>query len=497
MKKVLIIGLVLSFNATAESWKACGVDADSARANLSNSIYSEISSEMSSKEELSSGMFGDIFSKNQKRNISSKSNIVASGIKVKKVGNQYCASLERDTLLQFTREGLLNKADDCSLDKLPGYEKDKVRYIAECVSNFKQVKQLALVFNKELGKPVYTRMSEKEFKFMAARSKYNTQFVKVNVTGAKASLKIDNKSKKMGEEVFLKPGNHTYTIISNEYCPINRNVKLVAAKDQQIIIDLTKNAFPRLNINSNKSSAKLKINGTSWALGSDKVFNVCDGQKVAYTVEYYDGKEKLRETGVFSLKPGNSEVKSFDFLSAQEQRELAKLSAAYESGKRLELKYSFPVYPSRYDNLESMNNFELSYVTSKNWLRQGYSILYGKGSNSTVLEGLYNIGFQFTRYGNKSRAIQLEGITTVVPYVGVQVGLGDHDIYDEVAGTSTNNYPDTVGGSSSFYNDHVVLRAIGAVDFTVSNTIGVQLFFAANFTMEESYLFGLGLSLKL
>ncbi|MEA3513574.1 MAG: hypothetical protein U9R37_08220 [Campylobacterota bacterium] len=493
MKKLIyLLSFITLVSANDTIYKGCGVDESEARLNLANNISTKIES-TTSLNKSNSDIFGiELFSKTFTKNSKQTTSLSLKEVKISNEDDKICASISKNTLFTLTQK-LIDKTKKYSKKSLPKYEKDKVVKINEILSDLKNSIVLAELFKDKFDDKIIEKLQNKQKLFTNLRKNYHSQFAKITILGNYSSLKVDGKSYKQNQELFLETGNHKFSINSSNHCKVEKEFTLVNSKDFETIINMEDYKFPYMIIDANKKDASLTINGTKQPLGTKKVFQKCDGSTVPYSIDFQGQKEN----GTLTLNPNETVEENFTFYSKDELKEFSNLAISYEEPSRIEIRYGYMAVSLNedYENFEDLNTIQLNYINNYKAFKYGFGALYGTGEFSSAYELYYNLGLQLTRISENS-TLRI-GSVVIIPSLTAQIGVGYHELYN----TETESYIDTFKTKETqeeddFVRDNAILRGNFSLDFIVNKNIGINLFVQQQFTMEESTTFGGGLSLN-
>ncbi|HLE12535.1 MAG: hypothetical protein A2504_03640 [Bdellovibrionales bacterium RIFOXYD12_FULL_39_22] len=155
----------------------------------------------------------------------------------------------------------------------------------------------------------------------------------------------------------------------------------------------------------------------------------------------------------------------------------------------LQANYRFSSVSNDFDYTENYHNFNVNLLKRKNAVLHGSGVSYGTAQNTFVIEGVYNL------YAAVTDVIKT---FPVVPYAGMQLGIG----YHQFTGADKKDYHEFEPADSDFndfeqilYN-FIVARFVGGVLIGINEDIGANIFIAKNLTMDRDLGIGGGLNLK-
>ena len=286
-------------------------------------------------------------------------------------------------------------------------------------------------------------------------------------------------------------------------CTLKGSFTLEPETDRVITINLKEHRFPTLLINSNKASqVTLTIDGKPAALGTVHTIPRCSGE-LTYTLTYRDGSRTETEGDTITLEPALEESESYTFYSEKEMSKMKALAGSFSSGDRIEILYGYSYLPDDIlgydDSYTGIQMLQLNYMFNNKWLRHGPGVVYGSSSEADPsYELLYSLAMQLSSFGSNNRPLHIGTWVSIIPFIGIQAGLGTHEYYVESTGESLSNFrKDATEEEDDFVRDHVIARVYGGLDLAFNDFMSIQLYAKKSFTMEENTIVGAGLSLKL
>ncbi len=281
----------------------------------------------------------------------------------------------------------------------------------------------------------------------------------------KATVTINKTKYDVNTPITLTPGEHTYTIDAQGFCPLQGSIHTALGTQQTINVDLTTQAFPQLTINSNQEFAELKIDAASFSMGKTKTFTTCQPKEISYTVTF----DKQIQQGTVELKPGLMKTLNVNFLTQLDIRALQAQAASYRDGSRLILRAAYETDPL------SMLVYSFDKINQRKWLRYGFGFLYGADDQKSKADIHYTLAMQFTDFGAKEMPLHI-GSFALIPFIGVQAG-----------GTFLKEEQQDFQGMA---------KALAGFDFVLNKFMGFEFSVSKNFLYQEEYSFGIALSLK-
>ncbi len=139
------------------------------------------------------------------------------------------------------------------------------------------------------------------------------QYVKFEVSGAqKIKIKVDDKKVEANKEIYLKKGEHTYTIAAKDKCPITDTFSLDLFDKEDISKDLSDYNYPTVLFVGEKDF-RISIDGELYKSNIANTIKKCDAE-LRWMVKF-DGQNK---NGILKLSAGEKKTIELNFLSTQE-----------------------------------------------------------------------------------------------------------------------------------------------------------------------------------
>lgn len=326
--------------------------------------------------------------------------------------------------------------------------------------------------------------------------------VRFNVIGDMERLVVDNHPENPGSDLLLQAGKHTYAIYSATTCPLQKEFELREGEALVITETMADYALPEILIDTNKrGKTTLLLSGSEVPVGRVHAIKRCKGE-LAYHVICRDEGETQEEQGIITLEPGLKANRYFTFYAPSERSGIAKRAEDFKAGNRLELFYGYTRLPAEFEGdgaYEGIRFLRANYLTTAQGLRCGPGIAYGvSGSHAASAEALYTMALQFTGFGAGDKALHIGTLAAIIPFIGIEVGLGYHEYYDSKNKTTISRFKKKADeADEAFVRDHVIARALMGVDLAFSDILSLQLYVKKGWTMEEDTLMGAGISLRL
>ncbi len=298
--------------ADALIFKAC----DSTKEEAFNALNKKLFANKTKKQD-DEGIFGktasffsSIFSAS--KDDSKMLELFASQVVYSKEKKKQCAVIKKSDLLGVanTLNADIKRFQVSSLSQNP-----IIRYkeILNYQEHLNVTKALLELYPNNFTKTDFKRITKVK---QALANKLKTtfpQYVKFEVNGAQEiRIKVDDKKVEANKEIYLKKGEHTYTISAKGKCPISDTFSLDLFDKEDISKDLSEYNYPTVLFVSEKDF-RISIDGESYKSNIANTIKKCDAE-LRWMVKY-DGQNK---NGILKLSAGEKKTIELNFLSTQE-----------------------------------------------------------------------------------------------------------------------------------------------------------------------------------
>lgn len=401
-----------------------------------------------------------------------------------------CLQVQRSDLIAYAAS-LLEQTRSYSPEKLPKDLKEKKRTLTAWIGDIETASNFATLFGAELReKKSHDRLLKQKKELTDLSATLFEQSVVIRSGLASAGLILNGKSAKIGEEIYLPPGTHHYRVNATGHCPVTGSFLLEDKKDQ--VLHVTPEPLPALTLTSNQPRASVTIDGAPWTAGKEKILDRCEGS-VAYTVTL--GEEKNQ--GSIALKPGLKAREKVYLYTNKEMDSLKTMAEVFTKGKSVELGYLFSTAGSDFKDLHNIHKVTLAGYKNFRFLRMGLGAAYGRADateDSLTMEAYISFLFQLSALGAQERPLHFFGLFPIIPFAGLDIGAGYHDIHHEKLGKSIHNFPrPTSPDPEDNLRDHGLLRATGGLQIPINKHVGLKFLYGKNFYMEKASEFGASL----
>jgi hypothetical protein len=459
MKYPILLTLLASTLFASENYKACGANEKEARIALAGSIRSVVKSESSSNAQSSQSGFWSSFDKTVAQSSSVKSDVLLVDVHITHEEDQICAETSKIALKKYA-ETLAKKASRYNTNTLPKEQIAKADLLDSWLADIENSNNLLSLF-PDLSNQYQTMITDKRTSFRHIRSLLHTQYAKFIVIGdERARIEIGNKSFFPNENIYLPVGEYSYQVMPNDANKehiITGTFELESHESQTIEADID------AIIASEKRTAAAK------QLASDTA-------------------DSISETG--------KNIGSFITGDDETTKILQKRTKAFSKrSKHVELIYGLPKASNNFKSLESLKRYEINLLKNHQWLVYGLGAVYGKGDKSYEAEFNAHLRLQIVSIGNDT-PFHISSVA-IVPYIGMTVGIGYHEIYDDAQGKIITNFPrPNKNEEQEFaYRDEMVRRLGGGIDIVLSDFIALKITYDKTYSMREDTRVGFGLKL--
>ncbi|MCW7753713.1 hypothetical protein OOT00_06915 [Desulfobotulus sp. H1] len=489
--------------ARNECWESCAPTMEEARESIASQIFVNVQSATfirQSKRDTDKGIsfLSGWFSSSEvqsEASFESRQQVNMTLVNARVITQQesdqgVCLQVCREDLIAYTDE-LIEKTKTYQPHNLPADERLKKQTLNTWIGDIETAKSLATIFGNSLReKAPHGRLLKQEKELKDLSADLYEQSLTITSTIPDAVLILNGSPADIGEKIFLPEGVHKYLVTASGHCEVSGTADLQQYKDQTLRIH--PKPYPTVTVTSNQPGASLQISGAPWPLGKEKVMERCEGS-VPYVVSY-GGETK---TGSFRLSPGvKASDKAYLFTDKEVQR-LKEMSSVFTTGTSLELGYIFSVPGSDFSDLHNVHKISLAYYKNHAFFRFGLGAAYGRGDTideSFTVDAWLSMILQLSELGGRERPLHFFGFFPIIPFAGLDVGLGYHDIYNTRTRQSTDSFPTSVASEKNdFFRDHGLLRTTAGLQVPVNKHLGIRCFYAKNFSMEKASEFAMSL----
>lgn len=502
--------LMLPAGAYAEAGKfvGCGDNKDEAVKQLARSIATNIKQNVSSKTEVSSGLFGEKVNAAASTSLDESSDISMSDLKFEqsKADNQTCVSVTHASFKAST-VALINEISKVTNSPLPKKLEDrqkKYNALDGLVKKAKNHVRAVYVFDQNFKNEAHPDTVIASAEDYLVKLKDQLQVVHFDVKGnAAVTIKIDGLAKhkdspeayRQGTDIFLEKGKHGYTVAGAGLCDLSGSFDLAEGADHHVEVDQEKMKLPVIHVTSNQpgSALLLKIDGKKEVVGKEVALSKCSGTADVELI--FTGSDDEPQKEKVDLAPGLKKSLNMTFVTLDDKNRAKQIVEPFRRSDRLEVLYSYsrPTMDTnnvQYDSYAGINNLVINYsdrVSGIGWLRHGVGGLWGRAGDNFAAELYYSLIIQGTSFGSKERPLML-GSVAYIPFIGIQAGAGYHEylLADKTKRTSTDS-----GASIG------LLKYIVGVDVPLGKDFAIQLSGGYSQTFDKSVFINAGVSFNL
>lgn len=480
----------------ADPIEGCAETADAARVELSKTISSAIFSRSESEKKKSRLSLIDFKMSSFELSETIETSIELTGVKVEKRGDEYCASILRDDLLN-NAQTQYQQVKEIDLQRLPTEYKPRVTLLNEYQRQRDQVAGLMNYFPGEFTSKEMARVEQLKSEIL---KKMTMGYLRFNLRGANkdTAILIDNqKLVKEGESVELDSGTHTYKITSPNHCVLTGETSVAAMQLEEVQFNLKDHDLPRILISVNQANARIELDGKPVVSGESNIIDRCSGE-VGYKVVF----EEETKTDTIELVSGMDESINVSFMSNEQRQKLSQQALRLRSGERVYIGYQASVPDSSFNSDDTISSLRLMALWASNSWQWGGGILIGQGSAEPDISRFYEIyvhgRLQLTSVGSNNQPLNLLGLP-IIPYIGLESGFANHRLGGLKGGGTTTQFPDpdsTSQDDGDWVRDHLIGRGIFGLQFPLGEDFTIDMAASKLFTMEESLEFLMGVSVK-
>jgi len=489
---ILFCGLtMIPLSSIAESktdeYEGCGDTVEEAMLNLGRNIDSQVKSEATSQQQVAGkswlGIFSlDAMTESFSSSSSVKSDMQLCGISTIEKNGQQCAVVKRSALERCAKNKLSAQLRYTE-NNLPAGNQ-KLSTANQWLNEIGSSRRLYQFVGDALAKNDLSKLDGIEKKL---RTIINKQFVSFNIAGENIKILIDDKIKATpNKAIELEIGEHSYNITAKGYCPISDKFELGLHESETINIDLIDYRFPELTFSSNYSGVSVTASGEKRNLGSTVIIDKCDG-----LLNYAFTFEGNTQSGSIDLQPGMKKEIRETFVSKEDMQRNRNLVRHYEKSTLWQVHYQHFLLNRQPNGIESLSGLKLSKNTLKQALRSGYELIYAQDDdNNFAVEFNGKIELQLVNFGKNDSPLHI-GSVVFIPHIGLDIGLGYHELNDKTSFENPNS-----SNWEKFYKSYVVARPNIGVDLPISKDIGLSFGYGRSLYMNESDVFSAGINVR-
>jgi len=503
----LISSSVMAQTDGAKYWEGCGLSPEKAKSALAQNIMVKVDVSFSAQEQSSFFNGDETYTGDFKSSDKQTSTMVLNDVEsYKNSDGEYCAKVNKEKLHKFTKNKLNNLNKNYKISSLNFDDvKIKAKTIDTWLSSLKFLKGLTEVFTDLKVE----KINDKIKTLQNIRKNLYLQSVTINKKGSMKghyTLTIDNKEQSFSKKIYLEAGKeHTYSVDGDNICRFSDSFTLNKEQDQELSVDIDEQSYPTFTISANKpNDITFKFNGAIKQLGKEQTLHRCSGV-LSYTLEYKNGLPKSEGDEV-TLHAGLKYDKSYTFRSFKEIEHLSGLAKNFNSGKRIEIGYGYrDISDDDYDNshyADSLSTIRVSVIDYKDWLRHGINVEYSTSDGKYLdpetfgIDVTYLAAFQLTTFGVNDSSLTLFNSFALVPYLGVEAGLGTLQMYNDATEDTIYEFDDG-DDFSAFVNNYIVAKGVVGVDIVFSKQIAFGLRYSKEVTLLNSNNFAFYMNFSL
>jgi len=179
-----------------------------------------------------------------------------------------------------------------------------------------------------------------------------------------------------------------------------------------------------------------------------------------------------------------------DALSGSERRRFQTMVSDFNRQNHGQLQYVRLQPKADYEQLPPLEGGMISWLTAKDYLQYGYALLHAESASSKAIEWLFIGDLKLVRLGGEGNPLVVFNTLALVPFVGIEVGLGYHQHTLEGETEAVSSFGD------SFLKDHGVARLRAGLSVPFNDFLAINALYAKSFSMDESTVLRLGASVK-
>ena len=230
-----------------------------------------------------------------------------------KKDSKECAMIKKEDLLNVTR-GMNNEAKRFSqntLDKNPLKRYDQIN---EMSKQFEITKKLISLYPNTFKSADFSNITRAKDILIKSKKTTYPQFVMFNIKSeTDIKIRLDKEFVENNQKIWLKVGEHSYTIEAKDRCPIKGSFKISLKEDEKISEDFNDYTYPSVIFITNKSP-NIVVDGNIFASNKKNIIKKCSDEPMRYLAKF-SGQTKEGEIDIQANAKNTIELK---FLTSQE-----------------------------------------------------------------------------------------------------------------------------------------------------------------------------------
>lgn len=290
---------------------ACGSSKEDAFKELNDELFADKTKKKDDEGFFgkTGSFFGSLFSSKDESLIL---DMFKKQIIYKKQDNKECAIIKKDVLLR-TAESLLTNVKNFDIKSLSKLPKKRYDEIINRQEHLNVTKALLEVFPNKFNKNDFAQITSQKQKLANILKETDPQYVMFTISGA-TNIKVilDDKPVKINEKIYLKTGEHTYTITADGKCPITESFETELKNDNEINKNLTEFDYPTVLFVTDKTP-NISILGKIVKPNVPETLKECKG-----SVRYLANFSGQTKSGEIEVSPNLKETVELKFLTKKE-----------------------------------------------------------------------------------------------------------------------------------------------------------------------------------
>lgn len=238
--------------------------------------------------------------------------LFSSNVLYSKDKSKQCAIVKKSDLLNIAKK-LNSDVQRFQLNSLSKNPMKRYKEILNYQEHLNVTKALLELFENSFKKSDFKKITKLKQALADELKVTNPQYIKFEISGAQdIKIKVDDKKVEINKEIYLKKGEHTYTIAAKDKCPISDTFSLDLLDKEEVSKDLTDYNYPTVLFISEKDF-RISIDGASYKSNIANTIKKCDTE-LRWMVKY-SGQNK---NGMIKLSAGEKKTIELNFLTSQE-----------------------------------------------------------------------------------------------------------------------------------------------------------------------------------
>ena len=230
-----------------------------------------------------------------------------------KKGSKECAMIKKEDLLKVSKSMNfeVKRFSEKSLNKNP---LKRYTQIKELSKQFIITKKLISLYPNTFKNADFSNINRAEAILNKSRESTHPQFVIFQIkNGTNIDIKLDKNTVEKNKKIWLKVGEHTYTIQAKDRCPINASFEMSLKENETISQDFNDYKYPSVIFITDKSP-NIVIDGNIFTVNKKNFIKKCSDEPMRYLAKFSNQTRK----GEIDVSANAKNTIELKFLSSKE-----------------------------------------------------------------------------------------------------------------------------------------------------------------------------------